>query len=45
MLIGRSGPLDAQGDLIGAPEPMRIGALLAAPNGGLAHILLYLVHH
>jgi len=32
MLIGRSGPLDAQSDLIGAPEPMRIGALLAAPN-------------
>ena len=26
--------LDAQSDLIGAPEPMSITAVLGAPNGG-----------
>ena len=29
--------LDAQSDLIGAPEPVSIEAVLAAPNGGCAH--------
>jgi hypothetical protein len=28
------GDLGAQSDLIGAPEPMSIEAVLAAPNGG-----------
>ena len=34
----RLDPVDlaAQSDLIGAPEPMSIGAVLAAPNGGNA---------
>jgi hypothetical protein len=38
-LIRRSGRLGAQSDLIGAPEPMSIEAVLAAPIGGSACVL------
>jgi hypothetical protein len=31
--------LSAQSDLIGAPEPISIEAVLAAPNGGYLRIL------
>jgi len=36
--------LGAQSDLIGAPEPMSIEAVLAAPNGGSGRVLLDLLH-
>jgi hypothetical protein len=39
-------PVDfgAQSDLIGAPEPMSIDAVLTAPNGGTARVLPDLPH-
>jgi hypothetical protein len=37
--------LSAQSDLMGAPEPMSIEAVLAAPNSGSARVLLELLDH
>jgi len=35
----------AQSDLIGAPEPMSIETVLAAPNGGSVSVLPDLLRH